>query len=647
QQRMQQQMQQQMQRMQQGKKGGGGSGGGKEEKLQLIVNMRNNSIIAYGPPNRIALVSQAVRMLDVPKAGQFATSDGFENMQIYRLAQLDPATVIKVLEETGGLDPATVLYADEKNKAVVAIADQRDHQQVKKLIEKLDGSGREFKVIPLRRLKADYVAGTIRFMMGEEEQKDDSQRNRYSYFGYGYGRRNQEEEKEDDSFRVDADVISNRLLLWANEIELQEINKLLVQLGEIPPEGTPGDLVRRVDVGDAETARRLMDRVEKLWPGAGANRLQIDLPAPKAATEEKEPTPQAPTGTEDKATSLPRGKFRFAQERKSVNETVDSEEKNSPPVAAETPPIQVGLDSQGRLTMSSTDAEALNRLEDLIRELAPPPKDYHVFKLKYASATWVTYSLEDFFEQAEEDDSNDSFRRWWYGMPDEQKKADPLRLSNRRPLRFISDSDTNTIVVQGADHDQLKTIAELIELYDRQEPVTSQTARINSIYQVRYSKAEVIADAVKDVFRDLLSSNDKALQQNQQGDQQRSGSGRSRSSFFGDDSSAESPTRITFQGKLSIGIDSVSNTLLISTEGESLMTLVTDMIKRIDELAKPVSTMRVITLNGSGNPEKIREALDKLLKEQKQNNNQQPNQRGQNGQPQKQPGNNAAVETAN
>ena len=41
------------------------------------------------------------------------------------------------------------------------------------------------------------------------------------------------------------------------------------------------------------------------------------------------------------------------------------------------------------------------------------------------------------------------------------------RLSMRRPLKFISDSESNTIVVQNADAAQLKTIEELIALYDK------------------------------------------------------------------------------------------------------------------------------------------------------------------------------------
>ena len=95
--------------------------------------------------------------------------------------------------------------------------------------------------------------------------------------------------------------------------------------------------------------------------------------------------------------------------------------------------------------------------------------------------------------------------------PPSSSEGDSRRLSKRRPLRFISDIDTNTILVQGADPDQLKTIEELIELYDVPEPVNSQKARVTKLFTIKYSKASTVATVIKDAYRDLLSTNDRAL----------------------------------------------------------------------------------------------------------------------------------------
>src|SRR5690606_7373159 len=129
----------------------------------------------------------------------------------------------------------------------------------------------------------------------------------------------------------------------------------------------------------------------------------------------------------------------------------------------------------------------------------------------------------------------------------------------------------------GADQEQLRIIAELVELYDIPEPMNAQTARVTKLFHVKYSKAVVIAETIKDAYRDLLSSNDKALQ----GAQQQQQNNRPEATIIrnygpqiggdADNSNQEKRTQITFKGKLSIGIDEITNTLLVSAEGESLL----------------------------------------------------------------------------
>src|SRR5690606_4491188 len=91
----------------------------------------------------------------------------FQRVKVFRLAQLDPKALAAMLEQAGNLDPSTQLVADEKNRALIAYATPADQITIEALISKLDGSGRQFKVIRLRRLQADYVAGSIEFMMGQ------------------------------------------------------------------------------------------------------------------------------------------------------------------------------------------------------------------------------------------------------------------------------------------------------------------------------------------------------------------------------------------------------------------------------------------------------------------------------------------------
>ena len=138
----------------------------------------------------------------------------------------------------------------------------------------------------------------------------------------------------------------------------------------------------------------------------------------------------------------------------------------------------------------------------------------------------------------------------------------------------------------------------MIAIYDRPEAVDSQSARLSAFFQIEYSKASVIAAAIKEVYRDLLSSNDKALQQGNPEAKNRKPSGTTY--IFNDGASGNQPerARLTFKGKLSIGIDEVANVLLVSAEGEQLMKSVEVMIETLDNAAKHVQFVTVVKIGG-------------------------------------------------
>ncbi len=135
------------------------------------------------------------------------------------------------------------------------------------------------------------------------------------------------------------------------------------------------------------------------------------------------------------------------------------------------------------------------------------------------------------------------------------------------------------------------------EVYDKANPVNPQSARMTVHYTLKFNKAKVVADAVKDVYRELLSSKDKALQNNGNNDKKPMSTGNTYI-FGGDSDSSEGKrTQVTFNGRLSVGVDEHSNTLLVSTDGQNLMENVMRLITALDESAKPsVTSMRVVQL---------------------------------------------------
>jgi hypothetical protein len=282
--------------------------------------------------------------------------------------------------------------------------------------------------------------------------------------------------------------------------------------------------------------------------------------------------------------------------------------------------VRIELDASGNLILSSPDTDALDRLENLMLQIKPPKRPYQVFHIEHASASWMRVNLEDYYKDLEESDgsNSDDFYRYYFGRYDEDQDDEPSGLGKGNKLRIVDDLDTNTLVITGATGEQLRTITELIELWDVPEPVNKRKTRFTTLVEIKYGKADKIAETVKEAYRDLLSSNDKAFTKGGQGQngkpgaaaeatKSRNGSG---SGFQNPDSGRDGgSTDFSFKGKLSLGIDTIGNTLLVSAEGEPLLELVTGMIEQLDEAARPQGEVRVLQLSGGISGQSLQNAL--------------------------------------
>lgn len=695
----QQQMQMQMQQMQQ-QRGGpqppGGAAGG-PTKIRLVVNTRDNSILANAPADQMAIIAEAIETVDVPGARGGDLLQNLNRMQVYRLNSLDAEPLVKLLQELGDLDPETELKIDSKKRSIIAYASLADHMTIRMLVQKLDGNGRRFEVIRLRRLGADVVANTIQVMFGGEEKKPAQQRNPFYYDFQPFGMGGNKSDSDDPrKFKVEADTEYNRLLLWADELELAEVRKLLVKLGEIPPEGGDSRTTRVLDV-QGEEAQEFLRRLKQSWPDVAPNKLQVapeaeivpeEEPArraPRAAAKPATPRPakatsapptdarnekprtvvprkliqparmvtsddelaqvddedlEVPDDTPVKPVPLDQGLPSTTEETEAPEAEMPADEAEEPETTrrgtAERPPVDVLLAPDGRLIIRSKDTQALDMLEEMSAELIPQRKDYKIIQLKYPS-TWaygVAANLKDFFDEKAKDEKNARGRTiiYDYGMMPQQSDSSPKKLSKRRPLKFISDSDTNSILVVGADAEQMKIIDDLVAIYDQPPAHETKSERLTKLVTLKHARAKAVMEAVKDVYRDLLSSNDKALAGGPQKQEDKRPAGDNYTFIYGGGDDEKPETPIKFKGLLSIGMDELSNTLIISAS-ERLLENVMETIESLDRVAQPRSTsMQVLRLSGKVDSTSLQQKLQKLMGKPPL----VPGQPGQPGQPMRQ-----------
>lgn len=628
---MQMQMQQQMMQQQQAN----AQGAQKPLEPKLVLNSRENSILATAPPDKMEIIEQTVKALDISPDSEDQLLRNLDRMRVYRLTTLKPEPLAEILTDVGNLSPGARIRIDKENNSIVLFGSLSDHVTVQALVQKLDGSGRTFAVIPLRRLQAEEVAGSIQFMMGPEK-KEETQRSRWSYYDY-FGGNQDTTRKDERPFRVDADIENNRLLVWANEIEMKEVQGLLEKLGEIPGNQSNPNTSRTIEFASPEEAARTLQQLKQLWPHMAPNKLLSPGDEP-AAPAESAPAPQkkpaAPRDTQNRDAAI----HRPPQVRLAQLETVQVEKDAEPSTDASAPrhpladdeettavpsevsptavpPIAVQQLPDGRVIIGSDDTAALDQLELLVQEIRPKTENFQIFHLKNAN-TWaygIEMNLKDFFETEE----NDKTFLDWYGDVVTTKDKTPNRLSKRRKLKIISDSDSHTILVQNATAEQLATIERLISIYDRPETNDPRAVRLTRTFGLKFSQASVIAETVKSVYRDLLSSNDPSLQNKGDGKQQPQ-AGPSTSYVFGrssnnDDKKDEPKDQpIRFKGLLSIGVDEISNTIVVSA-ASGLMEDISHLIESLDEAAKPTTTFQVVPLSQNVDPVALQEKLGRMI----------------------------------
>jgi len=684
-----QQMQQQMQmRMQQGGKPPAPEA--KQPDISVVANSRQNSLLIQAPPDRVAVATEFLKRIDVPGAGITSLADVQSRVEVFRLASLDPEKLIEIVQEMNVLEPSTRIRVDAANRALIVSGSGADRFIIQQIITRLDGSGRKFEVLQLRRLEATDVAESISFLMGKQEKKSDDSRQRYPYyFGGGGG----QEKKKEDEFRVAANTRFRQVLLWANDSEMNEVRNLLIKLGELPPPNGAGRNIRVIQADLNPETFQYLKGLERQWQQISPNPLLLpsqeqfeskgppenkegkgnvgdgndvkdeaeksdEAINPVAASENIDAQPisealpaddlvsdhravlqltAAQVGQRDSDPARPtQGKIQSADDfdrqflaRPRGEATAEIQATPAERIDAGGTvgdPIRIEIDAAGNLVISSRDTTALDQLENVMLQFTPPRRSYHTFTTQYASATWVKLNLEEFFaeEDAKKDDSN-NFSRWYFGFDDSSNKQDdPGGLGRSAKLRFIADIDTGTIVVTNATAEQLKTIEELIQLWDVPEPVNQRRVRYTRLVSVKYGRAAAIAETIKETYRDLLSSNDKAFQQqpgqgggggaNQvpKGGPSAGRPGGSELVDTGGSGQQGGSADFSFKGKLSLGIDPLGNTLLVSAEGDALLKLVCDMIDQLDAAAKLSDGVRVVNLSASINAESLEMALRTL-----------------------------------
>lgn len=583
-------------------------------EVNLVVNEEENSILVHAPPDKVEVIRQAIVSLDRPSSKTESAWENINRVKVYKVNNVDVDSIqdmVREMQDLGRLDAETRIEIDDRNDTIIAYASPTDHLTLAHLVRSFQQEPREAHVIQLRVLDPRYAAEAVRVLFNQNEDSNNWRRRRYR-------------DSEEDSFRVEADQQHRRLLLWATATERERVTDYLNDLGEQTAIAGARDGVRVLNTGTADFSE-IESKLRNVWdsisdvpleihaqpvPSAagsaakagehGARSEQNAPPERRATLPEEEPDAKATSGLPIRTAShlqLVANQDRqacaaeeeiitvAAANRDPADVPPDAELDERDESSADAPPVRVIAGPDGRLIVVSDDPAAAELLSELLQSFLPAEKDLHVFPLKYASALSVEFQLQDLLD-----------------LGDQEEQTDALG-SSEPPLIIYSDGRTNRLIVRHANAEQLETIEGLIDVLDQEEEVEQKLAREQWLYQARYKDATELSETVKEVYRDLLSSSDKAF----------SGGGerRSRSQGYWGFASARS-TVPEYQGLLSVGVDQSSNSLVVSAP-QYLMVEVKKLVQSLDQ-RRSLQSISVVRLK-NGSTDAVSEALGQMLDE--------------------------------
>ncbi|MFO0944697.1 MAG: secretin N-terminal domain-containing protein [Planctomycetota bacterium] len=564
-----------------GSRSGGAPAEGSSKGPFVSVDERTNTLFVTATPDKLSLVSQVVKALDVPQAGDAdALASQTPRIEVYPVAAGTAEGLAKVMESVVGTSSEVRISAHPDGRALIVYATPREHDRLKTVLQQLQSEGLRVEVIQLRTLEAASTVTLIKALLGQKE-KDDS-RPRFPFF---FDRDAERDQNTNAGPAIEADAEQNRLLVRGTESQILEIRDLLSKLGESGlarnDKGLEPSRYRVIPIGEQDP-RELAETIQRLWSRLDSQHpLRIEVlgdtprtapppsPTPKSQDENPE-SPVPPPGQEGSGSG-------------GGGECAEDEPAATPPDGkpAGTITIVVGPDN---LAIASEDGEALDLIENLVNSVvrgrSSPNAGFSIYYLKSAEAQAMAYLLDDAL----------------YGTQDSLSTT----TSTTTRARIIPDLRTNALLVVAPPSEQRK-VQQLLEVLDREDPPPTGATPQPRMITVRYGSADSIAAVVREVFASQLYSPPKQnpAQAAMGFANQFNNSGRGR-------------TNETDSGKLTVGVDAQTNTIVVSAP-QHVFDEVERLVRALDEAARVNGRSASVVTLRNAKPDAVQKALNNLL----------------------------------
>lgn len=490
----------------------------KKAEVFLVVNEKENSILVQAPPEKMDIARQAIESLDKELPPADTVWDTINKVKVYAVSGYDPATIAKMLaalQESGNLSKETRIQHDATQQKIIAVASPDDQVMISRLIEQFRGEKRTAHVLPIEGVDCDYAVNALKLLLKPAER-----------FVAG----------ADGKFEAEADPSRDRLLLWATTKEVEEVRQFLAQLGGSLENQTDAASSRMqvVRLGGA-SFESVAQQFKEVWSDYADAPVVIQAQPPKADASrnpesgQNQPEPKAPAApTSPKiaegATFSGKGLL-FAST--SVPASVTPSQDPAP--VESKPSIRLIEGKNGEIMIVSRDPKLALSARKLLQQLTPSEEDVRIVTLEHAQAQSVKTHIDQV-------------------MPS-LKPTTTSRLAPSYTAPSIQvDARLNRLVIQHCTPSQWEIISQIVKVLDvAAEDETLDRKQV--VHRLRYRRAEDVAKALRDAYKDVMEERAKAAAPVPTGFSR------------GLAASSRSPE---YQGLLSIGVDEQANLLIIS-----------------------------------------------------------------------------------
>lgn len=597
------------------------------DQIRISVSIYGDQLFATGDPSKLDLLSSIVTRADTAPPGADDGEDVEQAAAVLKTHLIEVAelqSVFDVLQTLLAGQPEVRLAIDQNRQAIVALARPTTQIQIESAIQELEGSGKDFEIINLKRLEPANALLTINKFFGVTEADS------------GNGP------------KVDGDPETGRLWVRGTSQQIETVKRLISELENDPLAGGLGDNVRILPFS-GDTAIETMRQIESLWPLTG-RRNRIRLIVPSDESKQESPGERADSGNEanaqgflDRQSARPLadanrqtlvwqngptnpGSDRSAaqpQDARETETTFDSE----PDYTGDDIVIQL---TPAGLVIASRDPIALDLVEQLINSLGTPGTGSNdlptLFWLKYLKADVASEIVASVLGGADTGGSAGSMAESMMGGlgggmlggllgmggGGGEESSTLTILTSRGSVNIVPDNRLNALIVQAppADIEFIRTV--LTEIDREESPETIQTIARPQLIPVIYQEAAQVAEIVKSVF------GEKTGQQQESG----RGGGQTRPEDLiaalrggggrGGGGGGEAAPK-SEASKIIVAVDERSNSLVVTATPQDFQA-VRDLVETLDQQGMEAEqSVEVIAMGGTVKPEIMQQALETIL----------------------------------